>query len=191
MIFLIYKTQPQKLNMYYRKREEYAGAVIIVTESSKEYYGQPANSVVIKRRECSHFSHNIIKDISMYDFAALYPSIFYIRSSVDIHGKIPRTSETRKYINLLINGTMTLNMLGVEPLELYQAILSYLVPQCYDIWDFIEKIRYTMIRVKRPLYVQTMAYLRRPIVAESRKLTIADLGHPSQNKPNQHNNIKK
>jgi hypothetical protein len=169
-----------------RKKEEFAGAVVIRTASSKEYYGQPANSAVINRRECSHFSHHVIKDPSIYDFADLYPSIFCVMS-LDIHGKIPRTSETRKYVKLLINGTMALNMLGLEPLELYQAILKFMVPDCYDIWDFIEKIQYTMIRVKRPYYVQAMVILRQPLAVKPRKLTTADLGlQPSRNQQNQH-----
>lgn len=138
----------------------------------------------IQNRICSHSSHTKVisnnpgfgteQKFSLPKHGDFMWPPLTIQIPIKPHGHIPNTSETYEFVNFVINGTMALHMLGLDIMELYNEILKYMVPPCYNLWKLIEKVHRSMVRVKNPRYMQVVkAHLLNPI---SRKATPADFG---------------
>lgn len=154
---------------------KFSGACIIDSPEDKR--------TRIENRKCTHQSHQAHRPASDYDFSTLYPSSILLHNATNsIHGNIPYTPDTYNFILLVINGTIALHMIRLDPIELYDEILKHMVPLCYNIKNLIDNIFRSIIRVKNPMYTATMK--QRQImkgaeihsVSHSRMATLADFG---------------
>jgi len=91
-----------------------------------------------------------------------------------IHGKIPNTYETSKFVRLVIDGTMALHMMGLETIELYEFVLKHMVPDCYDIGELIDNIYRSIINA--PIIIRSNKSTSRSKPQPTRKATLADFG---------------
>jgi hypothetical protein len=139
----------------------------------------------IQNRICNHDSHTKSKIISEIIFGTeqkfslpkhgdfMWPTPI-IQIPIKPHGYIPDTLETHTFVNLVINGTLALHMIGLGIMELYNEILKHMVPSCYNLWKLIEKIHGSMIRVRNPHYMRVIK--ARSLNSTPRKATPADFG---------------
>jgi hypothetical protein len=133
----------------------------------------------IELKKCIHSSHDPDFEKNLSDWSSLYPSV-WSNTMVAPHGKIPHTYHTSTFINLVIYGTMSLYMLGVDHLEIYVTVLKEFVPRCYNIWDLVENIIKSIHRVKKPNYMSIMKQLKieqkKILRDDPRKATPEDFG---------------
>lgn len=129
----------------------------------------------IKKKECNHLSHWSLQTPILDDYSGLYPALM----APPEHGHIPNTNETGVYVYLIIQGTMSLHMIGLDIIELYTEILKHMVPKCYNIWNLVENVLRSIKRVKNPNYMTIMKQLKiekRKKSGVPRKATPEDFG---------------